>query len=166
VRTRWGGARSRRWTRVGATSLAVAAVGIQFIRVEPPRGELPGDGRMNDLVDVPAGVDALLRRSCYDCHSAETRWPIYARVAPVSWLLVRDVRHGRSNLDFSRWSVDPEREPTPRQRFRWMCRDARRGIMPPRSYVTMHPRARLIESDTDALCAWAEQRAASSPPRR
>jgi hypothetical protein len=38
--------------------------------------------------------------------------------------------------------------------------------MPPRSYVIMHPRARLIESDTDALCAWAEQRAASSPPRR
>lgn len=156
----------RRWARIGTMSLAVVAISIQFIRAERPRGELPGDGRMNDLVVVPAGIDSLLRRSCYDCHSDETRWPFYARVAPASWLLTGDVRHGRSNLDFSRWSVDPKREPTPRQRFQWMCRDVRRGIMPPRLYLIMHPGARLTEAETNSLCAWAQQRTSSvSPPR-
>lgn len=155
---------SRRWARIGATSLAVVAIGIQSIRPERPRGELPGDGRMSELVAVPANVDSLLRRSCYDCHSDETHWPWYARVAPASWLLARDVRHGRSNLDFSRWSLDTIREPTPRQRFQWMCRDVRRGIMPPRSYLIMHPGAQLTESETNVLCAWAQQRA-SSPSR-
>lgn len=139
-------------------SLAVIAIGIQFMRPERPRGELPGDGRMNDLVVVPAAIDSLLRRSCYDCHSDSTRWPWYAQVAPASWLLTRDVRHGRSNLDFSRWSLDPNREPTPQQRFQWMCRDARRAIMPPRSYLIMHPGARLTESETNLLCEWARQR--------
>jgi hypothetical protein len=57
-----GRARSRRWARIGALALSVVAIGIQFIRPERPRGELPGDGPMNDLVDVPAGVDSLLRR--------------------------------------------------------------------------------------------------------
>lgn len=159
-----GRTRSRRWARISAISLAVVAIGIQFIRPARSRGELPSDGRMSELVAVPASVDSLLRRSCYDCHSDNTYWPWYAGIAPVSWLLVRDVRHGRSNLDFSRWSLDTIREPTPRQRFQWMCRDARRGIMPPRSYLIIHPRAKLTDSETNVLCAWAQQRA-SAPSR-
>ena len=144
-----------------ALSLGIVAACIQFIRPERPRGELPSDGRMEELVAVPGNVDSVLRRSCYDCHSDETRWPWYARVAPASWLITHDVRHGRSNLDFARWSVDTNREPTPKQRFEWMCRDVRRGIMPPRLYVVMHPHARLAESDVDALCAWTQQHASS-----
>ena len=154
-----------RGRRVTATSLVVWAIGIQFIRPERPHGELPGDGRMNDLVAVPAAIDSLLRRSCYDCHSDDTRWPFYASIAPASWLLMHDVRHARSNLDFSRWSLDPVREPTPQQRFQWMCRDVRRGIMPPRLYLITHPithpSARLTGDETTFLCAWARQRAVS-----
>lgn len=96
---------------VAGTSLLIAAVGAQIIRPERPRGELPSDGRMNELVVVPGSVDSLLRRSCYDCHSDSTRWPWYARIAPVSWVITDDVRHGRSNLDFSRWSMDTVRRP-------------------------------------------------------
>jgi len=36
----------------------------------------------------------LTRRACFDCHSNETIWPAYARVAPVSWLVQRDVQQG------------------------------------------------------------------------
>lgn len=155
---------SKRWPRIAATSLVVVCIGIQFIRPEHPRGELSSDGSMTEFVAVPGHVDSLLRRSCYDCHSDETRWPWYARVAPASWLLVRDVRHGRSNLDFSRWSVDTIREPTSKQRLQWMCRDVRSGIMPPRMYTVMHPRARLTEPEIDTLCAWAQQRALFPSP--
>ena len=155
----WEG--SKRLARVLGMSLVIAAIGAQFIRPERPQGELPGDGRMNELVVVPASVDLLLRRSCYDCHSDDTRWPWYAQVAPVSWLITYDVRHGRSNLDFSRWSSDTAREPTPQQRFQWICRDAREGIMPPRTYLLLHPDARLTETDKRLLCAWADERVSS-----
>ena len=154
-------ARLKRLTRVLAASVAVVAVGIQFVRPARPRGELPRDGSMNDLVVVPATVDSLLRRSCYDCHSDDTRWPWYSQVAPVSWLIMWDVRHGRADLDFSRWSVDPDREPTPSQQFRWMCQDVRRGIMPPKLYTVVHRDARLTESDREAICAWSRQRLSS-----
>jgi hypothetical protein len=33
----------------------------------------------------------LADRACFDCHSNETEWPWYAGVAPVSWLVYRDV---------------------------------------------------------------------------
>ena len=156
---------ANRFARVAGISLVIAAVGAQFIRPERPRGELPSDGRMNELVVVPGSVDSLLRRSCYDCHSDDTRWPWYAQVAPVSWLITDDVRHGRSNLDFSRWSMDTVREPTPQQRFHWMCRDVRRDIMPPRIYLLAHPHARLTETNKNVLCAWADERVSSAQRR-
>lgn len=143
--------------RVLALSLLAVFLGIQFIRPGLPQRELSGAGRINDFVVVPPGIDSLLRRSCYDCHSGQTNWPWYSHVAPVSWLVVRDVRHGRSDLDFSHWSIDPVREPTPAQRYRWICQDVRRGIMPPRLYLLAHPGARLSEADVAGLCAWAEQ---------
>lgn len=127
-------------------------------RVPGHPGEAGRDDRsIADHVTVPADVHALLRRACYDCHSGETRWPWYSRVAPVSWWIARDVRHGRSNLDFSRWSTDPDREPTPAQRLRWTCRDIREGAMPPRAYRLVHPEARLTDEEKDAVCAWTRK---------
>jgi hypothetical protein len=109
-----------------------------------------------DFLAVPAPVDLLLERACYDCHSAETRWPWDARIAPISWLLVDHVQHGRSNLDFSSWSTDQDREPTPPQRLEWICRQTRDGTMPPRLYRLMHRAARLTSEEQDRLCRWTE----------
>ena len=152
-------ARSK-WKRPGV-AVVLVLLAIQLVRPERPTGELPGDGSMSDHVSVPQRVDAILREACYDCHSDETRWPWYAHVAPLSWYLVRDVRHGRSNLDFSRWSTDVVLEPTPDQRLRWMCRDVREDIMPPRLYALAHPDARLDDEEIERICEWtASARAA------
>src|SRR5574340_1500681 len=43
----------------------------------------------------------MATRACYDCHSNETVWPWYSHVAPMSWLVQRDVDKGRSKLNFS-----------------------------------------------------------------
>src|SRR5437764_214194 len=51
---------------------------------------------------------ALAQRACFDCHSNETTWPWYSHVAPVSWLLARDVIEGRSRLNFSTWGQPNE----------------------------------------------------------
>src|SRR5262245_24374433 len=54
-------------------------------------------------LQAPLPISVTLRRACYDCHSNETRWPWYSRVAPVSWLVVRDVNLGREEINFSEW---------------------------------------------------------------
>ncbi len=62
--------------------------GIQFIpvnRSNPPVEE--------EILASPE-VKTILKRACYDCHSHETIWPSYSRVAPVSWLLAWDVGEG------------------------------------------------------------------------
>src|SRR5688572_19601769 len=89
-----------RWTVIGWSLLGILLllVAIQFVpvdRVNPPvEAEVP----------ALANVRAILRRACYDCHSNETVWPWYSQVAPVSWLVVRDVREGREELNFSTWN--------------------------------------------------------------
>jgi mono/diheme cytochrome c family protein len=45
----------------------------------------------------------LIHRACFDCHSNESVWPWYSNVAPVSWLVQRDVNEGRSHLNFTEW---------------------------------------------------------------
>ena len=54
--------------------------------------------------DLPE-TRALAVRACFDCHSNETIWPWYSNVAPISWLVQRDVDEGREKLNFSEWRV-------------------------------------------------------------
>lgn len=149
------GSKLRRAIKTAGLSLLLLLLLIQVFPPEPPGATLARNGVISDHLFVPAHVDSLLRRSCYDCHSDETRWPWYARLAPVSWLLARDVQHGRSDLDFSSWSMDPVREPTVSQRLRWTCEELQEEEMPPRPYLVAHPEARLSEQEKDAVCAWA-----------
>ena len=78
--------------------LAVAAFGIQLVPVERHNPPVTGD------LDAPQAVESALRRCCYDCHSHETAWRWYTRVAPASWLAARDVSRGRESVNFSAWS--------------------------------------------------------------
>jgi hypothetical protein len=64
--------------------------------------------RINPLavsdIQAPDLVKKGLLRSCYDCHSNETRWPAFAWIAPASWLASRSVASGRAALNFSAWN--------------------------------------------------------------
>jgi hypothetical protein len=105
--------------------------------------------------EIPASdeVRSILRRACYDCHSNETIWPWYSRVAPVSWLVASDVREGREKLNFSRWNSYSEKKQTK------LLKDIREEVeedeMPPITYRMMHKDARINAEATSALKAWA-----------
>lgn len=97
-------------------------------------------------------AEAILNRSCGDCHSHATRWPWYSNVAPVSWLVIRDVRDGRSYMDFSNWPVS---DPARTGRFlNNICRKVTSGDMPLSYYLPLHRNARLSPSDVKTLCTW------------
>src|ERR1700727_3220150 len=46
----------------------------------------------------------LAVRACFNCHSNETRWPWYANVAPMSWVVELDVANARETINFSEWN--------------------------------------------------------------
>lgn len=112
-------------------------------------------------VSAPPAIAATLRRACYDCHSNETRWPWYSHVAPVSWLIVRDVTLARKEINFSEWN---SYYPLTRQRkLAWMERTLREEKMPPWAYRLMHPGSRLTDADRAALDRWIRSALAAPP---
>ena len=92
----------------------------------------------------------LARRACYDCHSNQPTWPWYSNVAPVSWLVQRDVNEGRSHLNFSEWEK-------PGRHVKDVAEQVKEGEMPPWFYRPLHPLARLSEADKQALMTGAEK---------
>jgi len=92
----------------------------------------------------------LAKRACFDCHSNQTRWPWYGWIAPVSWLLQRDVDEGRAHLNFSEFDK--------RQRHAEDTADElRSGEMPPWFYLPLHAEARLSEIETEELARGFER---------
>ncbi len=102
----------------------------------------------------PPPVAALLRTSCFDCHSQETKWPWYSRVAPMSWLVASDVKTGRSKLNFSDW---PFNDPTRASRkFGNISDVVDAAEMPPKKYTLIHREAVLSADQRKAIVDWAE----------
>ena len=138
--------------------LGVAALAAQLItveRVNPPIAS-------GSPLAAPAQIGALLTRACYDCHSNQTRWPWYSRIAPVSWLIARDVTLGRKELNFSEWgSYYPQ---TRRRKLQWMSRVLRERSMPPWAYRLMHPGARLSGAERAMLDSWIESGISATVP--
>lgn len=126
--------------------LIIVFIVIQFVPVE----------RTNQPVvsDIPASpeVKAVLKGACYDCHSNETVWPWYSKVAPVSWLIAQDVYEGREYLNFSIWDEYNTQKKAELVEESW--EEVSEKEMPPWKYVILHPGARISKEDTKVLKNW------------
>lgn len=136
------------------TIVAAIAVVCVLMQLAPISANNPP---ITQDVAAPSPVEAVLRRACYDCHSNATRWPWYAHVAPVSWLVIRDVDHGRRHINFSTWDKyanDPE---TVIRKLRNIDKVMHNGTMPLWYYLPEHSNARLTEADRQILEDWVMQ---------
>lgn len=88
----------------------------------------------------------LFFRACGDCHSNETKWPLYSRIAPVSWLVFRDVQEGREHLNVSEWN-------RPQKDAHEAAEELEKSAMPLPVYLPLHPEARLAPAEKAALVA-------------
>ena len=146
--------------RSAAVSVAALLIGIQSVPVDktdkanlmlgsdfpPPEGDF----------QAPEEVLAILKTSCFDCHSNETVWPWYSHVAPVSWLLAKHVREGREELNFSYFTTLP---PLLRAEV-W--KEVRNDNMPMKNYTFMHPDSKLTDSQKEVLRAWSQAKPATA----
>ena len=147
----------KKWLKWVAGLVALAFLALQLTNpahlnppVEPGHDLLAGN-------PPPASVASMLKNSCYDCHSYQTRWPWYSYIAPVSWLVVRDVDAARSAMNFSDWPHDdPKRV---RKRWRHIAEYVQSGDMPMSNYTRMHSEARLTDQQRAELVTWAQVQA-------
>jgi mono/diheme cytochrome c family protein len=144
----------RRWL-----GLALAVLGAVFLLAQA----VPyGRSHTNPRVTAEPRWDtqqtrALAARACFDCHSNLTKWPWYSHVAPVSWLVQRDVDQGRSALNFSEWNK-------PQDGAGDIGEAISGGSMPPWFYRLMHPHAKLSKADRQRLIVGLAATLRRSPP--
>jgi hypothetical protein len=135
-------------------ALAAIAIIVGQVETVEPAASQPGSHGVPPVFNSqPARV---LVRACGNCHSNHTDWPWYSHVAPLSWWLARDVRKGRERLDWSQWETY-----SPRQRsdkLESICGLISTGRMPPRLYRSLHPEAKLSESEKKEVCSWVKEK--------
>jgi hypothetical protein len=133
-----------------AIILGCLAVGMQFVPAGTRAGAIAPSGT-HAAEKINPQVGAIFDRSCQDCHSDRTRLPWYGHVAPMSWILSRDIRKGRAKLDFSQWAGQPH---SANERME-ICDAVSDGTMPLRAYTLLHRDAKLSKQDVDVICDWA-----------
>ena len=119
----------------------------------PHSGARPG-APILEGVDVPEPVRTALQAKCGDCHSQNTRYPIYSHIAPITWMIDRDVMEGREKLDMSRWQSYSVKDRI--NALTRMASEVHTGEMPPRPYVLIHPQARLSPEEQQLIYDWAK----------
>ncbi len=120
---------------------------IQFIPVD--RSNPP----VTQEIHIPGNLKPIIKRSCYDCHSNETRWPWYAYIAPVSILITQHVQEGREEANFSEWDkYDLKKKLDILEDIEEKVREDK---MPLRSYLWVHRDARLTPQEKEDIIRWA-----------
>jgi len=123
---------------------------LQFVQIDVPP---PPKSTPNDEIKAPKEVMSLLKKSCYDCHSNNTKWPWYSKVSPISWQVASNVKHGRAWLNFSTWSKYNEEK---KQKIYKGIVNALNIKMPPAEYLLIHKEARLTPKERKLLQDWAK----------
>jgi hypothetical protein len=135
-----------------AAVVVVVLAAAQLVRPERANPPTVATRTIRAHAGTASGLVAVLERACRDCHSNETVWPGYVRIAPVSWLMAYGVRKGRSAVNFSDWAAY-----TPAQQGMLLalsCQDASEGKMPG-AYTLIRPETRLSVQDVETICTAA-----------
>jgi len=145
----------KKWFKWASLVVILGAMALQL--TNPPRTNPPVVAG-HDLLAAnppPPEVAALLKSACYNCHSFETKWPWYSKIAPVSWWIARHVDEARDAMNFSEWPHDSPAKI--RKRWRHIAETVEGREMPLPSYTWMHPEARLTDAERARLVQWAKQ---------
>ena len=142
---------------------AAGFIGFQFIPVASlPARQATGEENPMLKTRMPQHLAASMYRACGNCHTDATAWPWYSRIAPVSWLMARDVERARKTLNFSEWEEKHAAKPAvAASMLLSACQSIRLGRMPLPAYVLMHPESKLSADEVDAFCAWSQTEARS-----
>lgn len=132
--------------RIAGLGILLLCAAIQLIPIDRRNPPVTAE------ISAPNEVMKIFRRACYNCHSNNTIWPWYSRIAPVSWLIASDTWEGREHLNFSTWDeLSAKRQGKLRKEIREEVED---GEMPPWIYLLSHTEAELSDADLVLIRNW------------
>ena len=133
--------------------LLVVLVALQAFR---PEKNLSGDASkdISTLYPVPQDVQAILDRSCADCHTNKTNYPWYAEIQPVAWWLNDHVVDGKKHFNLNNFGN--LRLAIQNHKLEECIEQVKEGEMPLESYTLIHTDAKLSENDKALITNWAQ----------
>lgn len=144
----------KRWHYI-LVGLVAIIIGAQLVPVElpPVQNDNPADLLGSGIVD--GEVADLLKTACYNCHSNTTQYPWYSYVAPVSWLVAKDTRKAREEVNFSNWGDIEMMDQL--AILDDIYSNVEEKHMPLPIYIAMHSEADLDDAQRQKIVEWAEQ---------
>lgn len=136
-----------------ALGLVILFIAIQFIRPDKNISTEPSASNIATHYNTPDDVKAILERSCYDCHSNNTRYPWYASIQPVAWWLDHHIEEGKGEVNFDEFmTLKPKKAHHKMDEVNEMVTE---GEMPLKSYTWIHRDAKLSRDEKTVISNWA-----------
>lgn len=133
-------------------ALLIVFIAMQFIR---PALNTSNATQRADIItqfNVPTNVAGILKTSCYDCHSNNTRYPWYAKVQLIGWLLAKHIKDGKKELNFDEFSTYSHIRQL--SKLKSILNSIKDGSMPLSSYILLHSNVKLSEESKALLIQW------------
>lgn len=135
--------RKRRTYLLTGIIFIIFMAAMQFFRPEIKNMPVTGD------IKAPAKVKAILVKSCYDCHSNNTKLSWADQIVPIYWQVSRHVSSGRVHLNFSEWD---KLTPAEQKGKLWeSVNHVALGAMPRKDYTFFHPSAKVTPAELTVL---------------
>ncbi len=141
-----------RWIGLSA---AIGFILIQFVTPERTNPAFDQSLAIAAQAEFTPPISTMIKASCFDCHSNETRWRWYSYIAPMSWLVADDVASGRRHLNYSEWGKYPKSKRV--LKLGQIYEQVSKGEMPLKKYLLMHADAQLSTANRDSILSWTER---------
>ena len=128
--------------------IAGAVLGAAFLLLQFIRPALTNPPVTADL-QAPPEVKQILRTSCYNCHSNETRLSWFDWPVPAYWLVAKDVKAARSRLNFSELGALPPAQQ--KAALYESVSQIQMGAMPLPDYQRLHTEAAVTPQQLQLL---------------
>ena len=122
---------------------------IQVIPVERNVSTVPPGQSFEKTEKVPANVAAILKVSCYDCHSNNTLYPWYSVLQPGAWFMARHIKKGKEELNLDEFNDYSKRRK--KAKIKSIISQIEKEEMPLKSYLLLHPDAGLTPNKKKVL---------------
>lgn len=137
-------------------TVAVLAVGfltIQFFQPAKNRSPVTENDFIKQI-NAPEDIKEKIKVSCYDCHSNQTKYPWYNKVAPLSWIIADHVKNGKKEINFSEWGHLSKRKKI--GVLSGISEVLGDGSMPLESYIKLHKEAHFTGEEVERITTWTE----------
>jgi hypothetical protein len=102
----------------------------------------------------PEDVKAILKSSCFDCHSDHTRYPWYNTITPVNYWLNDHIKDGKKHFNVSQWDEYSDKKKD--HKLEELAEEVEEKEMPLPSYTWTHGDADLSQDQIDAILSWVK----------